>query len=746
MIRLENARMRLDLSETDGTVRGMRDLAKGIDLIAMADAGLPADPFRLETDDGFSGAFDSFEWTRLETGDGSDAAALTWRTASGVVVRATVSLAPEDGEASFRCAADNGSGERILSLEYPILPNIGAIRGDGEDYVAHPFATGFKVRDPLRRFVAGGAGFRYMPYPESFSGSTMQFFAYCGEGVGGLYVATPDGDGCPKWLNFYKNGNDLLEASFIHGCEDMAPGRGLAPAYPVLVAFLDAGDWYEAADRYKAWAVRQKWCAHGLLADRSGAEGTAWLHEEMGAATFGINAGSDRTPWLRAYRAHIGTPIFHVLGPDWTNAPQTFYKGVPGGFDDWFPTRFNPDNLDWIRENGDRFAPFEFDYLYHFEGADGELGREAAQRFPENKKSIDAYKFPFLCPAHPYTHDFHVRRDETLQRSDDVDAIYYDISANNILKICMDESHGHPVGAGRIIEEAYRRNYADTKAAMREAAGRGVPMGTEMMNETMLDLIDYYQARAGGQPAAPLEGWPIRDLLKSGDAELVPMFAYVYHEYGALRMDGWGKLVEEIGSLYRFTVARTYLCGGLYELNYEYSPMEALDGLENAPEEHYYPFDPRGYAFSPARAGYLSLYARLRVGDARLYWAYGRMLRPLAFASERIVLDWQHYNHGKETPEYNDAGELEVDAVVHSAWQYRDERVALFFANVSEEERRIRVRLPAQDELPRPALRREARLYRPGADPDRDVALREAGDGTAELALPPSAVVMIEYA
>lgn len=111
---------------------------------------------------------------------------------------------------------------------------------------------------------------------------------------------------------------------------------------------------------------------------------------------------------------------------------------------------------------------------------------------------MDAYRFPFLCPAHPYTHDFHVRRDTALQQSDDIDSIYYDISANNILKICMDDSHGHPVGAGSIIEEAYRRNYADTKAAMCETAGRYIPMGTEMMNETMLDLIDYYQTRAGG--------------------------------------------------------------------------------------------------------------------------------------------------------------------------------------------------------------------------------------------------------
>ena len=41
---------------------------------------------------------------------------------------------------------------------------------------------------------------------------------------------------------------------------------------------------------------------------------------------------------------------------------------------------------------------------------------------------------------------------------------------------------------------------------MCEIAERYIPMGTEMINETMLDLIDYYQARAGGQPARRLKG------------------------------------------------------------------------------------------------------------------------------------------------------------------------------------------------------------------------------------------------
>ncbi|MEQ2527204.1 DUF6259 domain-containing protein [Bacillaceae bacterium CLA-AA-H227] len=688
MIFLENDFISISFHKETGSICSLIDKQKKIEYIPEK---LSSVPFRVELEEETITDFHRFSYEADKERLGYK---FVWELAPDLALKARVWIQDDSNEVSFDCELQNDSSKSIYTLEYPIIPNIGNITEQGEDdYLAHSFATGFLIHNPLKNFTSEWNGFRYMPYPEGFSGSTMQFFSYYGKGQGGLYFAAYDADSYTKWLNFYKNEQGFLEATFLDSCEDIGPHKGITVNYPIVIKTLEGHNWYEAADIYKDWAVNQYWCQKGELSKTD--DKCDWLLDDVGLSTFGINAGADRAEWIEKYHEHIDTKMLHILGPDWTNKIQSFGMGIPGGYKDWFPTRFNEATLNAIRENGDKFAPFEFDYLFNLFGADGIKGKRALQEIPRDpSKSIDQYKFPFVCPADPYVQDLHVRRDETLQLESNVDSIYYDISANNIMKLCMDDSHGHTKGAGRQITQAYRENYINTKEAMSRAAdGRYIPMGTEMINEVFLDVLDYYQTRAGGAPAAPLEGYNVRELLKKGEAELIPMFTYVYHEYGAVRLDGWGKIVEEIGDLFYFHVARTYLWGGLYELNYEYSPMEVINEKENSVDEHYYPFEARGYGFSQARAEYISKFAKLRTGAGNKYLAYGRMLKPFEFEVEKVNLNWFIYNCAKDHKEYNDTGELVVDSIIHSAWQYQDESIGLFFANVSDEAKTIQIKL-----------------------------------------------------
>ncbi len=683
MIVIGNDRVAISFSDVTGAVTGLEDKARGVRWIDGSDAV----PFRIDNGLDFSSTFESFTAEKDASFTAGTAYRLRWVIGGGLVLQARVEVRAGSDEISFTSQLDNSGDSFVHNVEYPIL---GGIRSLGAgDTLAHSYATGLLVRNPLRNFSFDGDGLRFMPWPESFSGASMQFFAYYSKGKGGLYFAAYDSSYSPKWLNFYRM-SGALEASQMYGDEDIGARKGADAPWPFVVKMFPGDDWYEAADIYKAWAIQQPWCSQGTLVQRGDQDTAAWLLKNVGASTFGIDASYDRTLWIRRYHQDIGAPIFHILGPDWPRVDQNYYNSVSGGMADWFPTRFSRANLDLIRQQGDYFAPFEFDYLVDPRKSDGPLLRANLQVFPPKPRSFDAYAFTMLDPTTEFTRNLHVQRDVRVYDEARVDSMYYDISANNLIKADLSPDHGHPVGGGRELTLGYKRNYAETRAALTARAGHYVPLGTEMMNEVFLPELDYYQARAWALPSSAFEmSGRFRDLIKSGQAEVIPLFTYVYHEYGALRLDGWGKLVKETGDLFYNIAAKTYLWGGIYEINHEYSPMEAINGVENSPAEHYFKFDPQGFAYDPGRAQYIGQLASLRTGPGNRYLAYGTMLRPPEIAPSNTPMSWFHYNSNQGWREYRDRGTIVVPGIVESAWKQGEgsgTSYAFFFANTEGKE------------------------------------------------------------
>ncbi|MFP4186691.1 MAG: DUF6259 domain-containing protein [Acholeplasmataceae bacterium] len=711
--------------ETDpatGAIVRIRDVKHERELIA--------DPaslaWILETDRGEVDRFRS-----LETTLDPEAIRLVFTCDEDIVIRARIGLNAEKITFSFRI--ENGGSREIRSFEYPILYRLTSY--ENTDVLAHSYATGLLIERPTKNFNDAMKGLRYAPYPESFSGSSLQFFAYYGES-GGFLMMAEDPDMHQKWLNVYYRDQGLV-ASHIYGYEHIASGNDLFLPYEVSIRAFQ-GDWMDAADIYKAWATEQPFVPRPTLERRH----AKWLYQDIGLATFGINAKHDRTVWLERYHRDLGLPIFHILGPDWTNHIQDFGGVKPGGLSEWLPTRFSNENLAQIRANGDYVAPFEFDFLVNPNGADHENLRPHMQAFPDPPKSHDGYRFNMLCPANAFTKDFHVERDLGVLKESGVDSIYYDISSNNLIKTCLEKTHDHDQGGGYEIARAYNAIYRATKEALEGYADKPIPLGAEMANEIHLDTLDYVQARSWAQPASTLETYPFRKLILDQDALVIPMFSYVYHEYGLLRLDGWGKIVEEIGSLFFNTVARTYLFGGVYEINHEYSPMEAIDGRENDRREHYADFARRGYAYAPKRMSYLRQFAALRTKEGNPFLAYGRMMRPLSFASPETTFDYFHYNHDKQSEAYEARGTVRLDAVVHSAFERIDraER-AYFFANTSREKSRVELTIPG-DRNTDITLMKDFDPARRTTYQKPDTSLSSAGIGLT-LEIDPHRVIMI---
>jgi hypothetical protein len=669
VIVLENESLRLAFDESTGAVLQIHNRRSGLDLVS----GPPAPPWTVRYADG--SVVDSFTTCRCSASDGT--LRCEWTTAGGDVIEATVSLAAAAAEARFRASIVPGDGLRAAVLEYPVIGGIGELTGD--DRLLHAYATGFLFADPLRLFEDEGDGPRrgvlHAPYPECFSGAALQLMAYYAEGRGGFSFSTDDASGAQKWFDFYKDAG-TLRAAIGHGSADL--DRPYRPEYDVLVGALVEGTWTEAAERYKAWAVEQRWCSRGRLDERPLAERR--LHEEVGLVTFGINASADRSRWLRALHGFAGTPVLHVLGPNWTNQPQDYRSNLPCGLDDWFPARFHEANVETIRAQGDWLVPFFFDLLVGADGSDSEEAAAALQQIPDPKLSFDGYPFPFVCPATPFLRRLHRERDRRLVEEYGVDGVYYDISINNVTARCDSVEHDHPPGGGAALVAAYRALLDEPR----------IPRGTEMVNELYVDRLDFYQARAEASPMSAFEADRFRDWVKTGRAEKVPLFAFVYHEYGPVRMDGWAKLSREQGDLFYWIGARVLAWGGLFELNYEFSPLEAHEGELEALDEHYASLPDRRHEVDPDKAAFVGELARARVGFAKRYLAYGTMLPPLAIESPAIDLDWAHYNCSEGWPAFDDRGTQTVDAVVHCAWRH-DGTTGIVLVNVDTSAHSVRV-------------------------------------------------------
>lgn len=683
---LQNEYILIEISDSNGAVTRLEDKKRNIQFLT----GQPGQPFRLFTNDykhqpsvqklyPHVTKIISFELNRED-----NVLLLHYDIEGGFKLDAQVRL---DGESvSFSSSTKVPKDKTLMLTEYPI---IGGLRQIGkENFLVHSFGSGIKISEPLENLVAIpiDRSLRFCPYPHGYSGATMQFYTYYAKNEGGLYFGAEDSEHHLKWLNFFHNG-ESLETSMMYGMEDYGLGKSLNASYPFVLRLLNGYGWEEACDKYRSFAHRQSWCKQGPATMRDEYHKAKWLLEDVGVVTFGINAGKDRSKYIERYHRDIGAPVFHILGPDWTNWTQAYDWGNPGSLNTWIPTHFSKENIDKIRECGDYFAPFEFDWLTAVipEDSDHEQVAKNLQHFPRRIFSTDKNIFPMQCPCTEYGNHLHVERDCEVVKESGCDSMYYDISANNLVHICLSDQHGHKPGGGTEITKAYQKVYRLTReACMRQKDTPYFPLGAEMMNETMLPVLDYAQARCWGQPCSAQEMWPFFQMIRSGRAEVIPMFDYVYHEYGLVRMDGYSKLTEEVGDFFYDVAAKCYLWGGLFELNYEFSPIEAIDGEENSSDEHYFVFRQFGFEYSYGRARYLRQFVALRLGEGNKYLAYG-VMRPMQdLQVPKRKKNYYHYNHGKE--EIFD-GIIELPAVRACAWRSVGENpsFAWFFANTEKD-------------------------------------------------------------
>ena len=344
---------------------------------------------------------------------------------------------------------------------------------------------------------------------------------------------------------------------------------------------------------------------------------------------------------------------------------------------EYLPPTFDERNVATIRSNGDYLVPFLWrDFIGY--GHDTEAYGCLAP--------ITPFTNAFMCPATDYWKHWHARTDVAMIESG-VDGIYYDVSASCATPtLCLNRRHDHPIGFGRQLVRAYEDVFAFSRARIMEQQSSYVPVGTEVIIENLISVVDFAQCRAGAGVQATMEGEEFVEWQKDGRAVKIPMFAYVYHEYGPVLCDGWAKLSPEYGDVFFEIAARVALEGGLVQLNYEFSSLELFDGMEGSTYQLAYTNqlfeDTQPYRVDPAKVRFLGEVADARTGFAKDYLAYGRMVAkaPILSAVPPVTLDWNHFNsvHGLRL----EAGELTTESVVHVAWSDGGDRLGYLFVNL----------------------------------------------------------------
>jgi hypothetical protein len=438
-------------------------------------------------------------------------------------------LVTRPGDRLVRCGleVELPAGVHLESIEYPIVrlrlplaPGVreAAVVGDAKGGVYHP--ADWKPRHSLRN---------------NQPGSLAAAFGCYYDAAGGLYTGAYDSHGYRKTLVMSRM-PEALEVAWYHPCFDQDQ---FALKYDVVLAGFaglpgQAADWRDAADLYKAWAVRQPWCAK-RFAERD--DVPAWLKQGAAIVRFTrawlsepeqIEAWFHRY-WQQQFPAH--TPLVvaywgweHVgkwVGPEYFPAypsDERFRQLVQLGRSMNGHTFLWPSGYNYsLNYAGRPDGSFQWDIRPQFEASDRRHTVVERNGAPQIRDCpwIRGGQNAAMCPGDPWTIDWLNRAAVgCCQRGAEVVQIDQVVGAN--FPPCYSREHGHAPGPGPWATEVFHRQLQTMLRACRAVEPDAV-VGFEEPNERFIQEIGIQDYRDC-------------DLLWRG-IEPASVFSYLYHEY-----------------------------------------------------------------------------------------------------------------------------------------------------------------------------------------------------------------------
>lgn len=483
-------------------------------------------------------------------------------------------LPHEDGGLRFRLRCRNSSEWAVAGVGFPLWAGRPELSGDGsDDVLLLPWSSGAVLPAP---------GLRHVRRDALYPGSVFaQFWAHYGTDAG-LYTACLDAEGnCKRVRLACRPGH-----SISLGVEHLFPeevGRAVSVPYDVEIRTF-RGDWRDAAEIYKRWAVKQPWCAV-KLADRT--DVPAFLKEGAGVVVAGIQSPAGRAglvgeqleklpDLMDAYREATGLKHMVFVPYGWENrgtwAGINYLPAVPSN-EAWLAANralrerghraaFMTSGFWWVVRRQKTSSGPAFDDSAELAARGGMCIRRAdgslwdVDSF-EKTKAHGSWRGYSVALCHGSRKALNTMRDTFLETARlGVPLISFDQEIGGAqAAACYDPSHGHPPGYGAWMWRGFRD-------LCREILAEGKPVQPELglFLENVSELAIPYMATYWSRQFGEVD-------VGCADARGIGLFSYLYHEYvtaiGAACVQGQGELGSQPPAELRAFVLSNNLVRGL---------------------------------------------------------------------------------------------------------------------------------------------------------------------------------------
>lgn len=516
-----------------------------------------------------------------------------------------------------------------------------------------PVDAGVSYPNPLRTMPSGGIHekLRRRPYPHG--GFTMQFFALQHEQEL-LYIAAHDPTPVTKTLFLEPSIDDRLIrfSGWVEAA--LSFGKDYRPNYPWVMRVM-RGDWYDAAQTYRRFAIGASWTSKGPLS--AGRKTPSW-YQRTGMVGLRLQRGPGfDAEDLLADRAYLGLPFI-----------SHYYMWHRAAFDNDYPFIFPamPD----FRETRKRLVEAGVTVMPYFNPYSADMNTplwdqglsQLACRINEHNE-IHAHtwsqnrRFGAMCPTADLWRQM-VRQPALRLLEADARAIYFDEIATSPPHPCFDRRHGHPLGGGETFVTGFRQ----WVASLRDEAQAWIDdlvVTTEGAADAYIDQFDAFLIGNGNSPYG------------------IPLHSAVYHDY----VMGFGR--------YTFTV--------------ELSNPAFEGAIESKHAQQFswgYQFGWTRVPFSairqqaPRTAEFLRHLAHTWHHNAD-FLATGKMLRPLDLSEQvaPITRRWAR-SWSDETGEC-----VNLLPVLNGVWQRSDGSIAFVLINITDAPIDLFIKLPSVQDI-----------------------------------------------